>query len=160
MWAGGDGETHALTVPNTDEGQDVFRRRSFFCWQLPLPGPLPAFTPNLEAPTSCRERTSDPSAPHRDEALDPVDAAFLDARGVVFEADGVANLLQELFGAGFPGLFKWFDGSWGGDILVGKMALQSILKPDALRIPPQLCFRIIPHRGTKSGMRAQWLSSV
>ena len=31
-----------------------------------------------------------------DEALDPVDAAFLDTRGVVFEADSVANLLHEL----------------------------------------------------------------
>jgi len=69
----------------------------------------------------------------------------------VDDADAVANLLQELVGAGFRGFFQWFDGSWGGAILVGTMAKQSILKPDAFRTLPQLSFRIIPLRGAKSG---------
>ena len=40
-----------------------------------------------------------------DEAFDPANVALLGARGVVFEADGAANLLQELFGVGAPGRF-------------------------------------------------------
>ena len=42
---------------------------------------------------------------NEDEAFDPVNVALLSARGVVFEADAVANMLQELFGGGAPGRF-------------------------------------------------------
>ena len=41
-----------------------------------------------------------------DEALDPVNSALLGARGMVFEADAVANMLQEHFGAGLHGFFN------------------------------------------------------
>ena len=77
-----------------------------------------------------------------------VNVGVFGTRGVMFEADGVANLLQELFGAGFPGFFQWFDGSWGGAILVGKMAKRSILRPNAFRLQPRAGFRIkFPQRG-------------
>ena len=77
-----------------------------------------------------------------------INVGVFGAQGVVLEADAVANLLQELFGAGFHGLLKWFDGSWGGAILVGKMAKRSILRPNAFRLQPRPGFRIkFPQRG-------------
>jgi len=83
-----------------------------------------------------------------------VDVGVIGARGVVFEADAVANLLPALFGTGLHGLFQWFAGSWGGAILIGKMARQSILKPDAFRLLPQPCFHMIfPQRYKKRNSR-------
>jgi len=48
-----------------------------------------------------------------------INVGVFGAQGVVLEANAVANLLQELFGAGYHGFFQWFDGSRGGAILVG-----------------------------------------
>ena len=89
-----------------------------------------------------------------------VDVGVIGARAVVFEADAVANLLPALFGTGFPGFFQWFDGSWGSAILVGKMAKDSILKPNPFRLPPEFCFRIIPSAVQRAKQQAGVLCGI
>ena len=95
-----------------------------------------------------------------------------DRRGLVTrvdDADGVANLLQEPFGAGFHGFFQWFDGRWGRTYTGWHDGQAG--DPQARRIPPSTStmfshkipsegimrrsLPIIPHRGTKSGV-AGW----
>ena len=87
-----------------------------------------------------------------EEALDPVNVALLGAREVVFEADAVANLLQELFEPGFQGFFQWLDRSWGGAILVYRTAKSSTLKPDVFRLLQQLRLRVFSFSSGRRGL--------
>lgn len=70
-----------------------------------------------------------------------VDVGVFGARGVAFEADGVANLLHKLVGAWFHGFFQWIDGRGGRFYTRCRLAERTILNPHAFCKLTQLCFR-------------------